>query len=427
MNKLTQFVALMSVLMILALEVNASGNHETQVINSLRALLAEEKILVDPVHVGNNQRFGNAVSISGNRAVVGASKDNINGPSSGSVYIFEFIDNQWLQTQKITGDDTLGNDEFGAAVSIYQDRLLVGARNKTVNGVSFAGAAYLFEYINDSWVQIERFSDTSPSGTAQLGYAVSLYDNQALVGAPSTGAGEVLVFTFDEKDNSWFQSNTLSANSQGFGDQFGHSVSLYQGRALIGANRFESSNIGAAFYFGSVSNNTDQHQITPSDGMSSDNFGFSVSLYEDRALIGAPEDSGVNGDDSGSAYIFEYDSLNELWVEIEKLTADDGAANDEFGHSVSLNGDRVLVGAWGDDDNGTNSGSAYIFDFDGSFWSQSSKLIPSNGASSEEYARAVFLTNDWAIVGVPNDSEAGVLEGAVYVYQEDVIFNNGFN
>ncbi len=407
--------------------VDAGGSDENQTINSLRALLAEQKILVEPVHTGNNQRFGNAVSLSGNRAAVGASKDNLNGPSSGSVYIFEFMNNQWVQTQKITGDDTTGNDEFGAAVSLYEDRLLVGARNKTVNGVSFAGAAYLFEYINGSWEQIERFSDANSSGTAQLGYAVSLFGNQALVGAPGFGAGEALVFTLDEKDNSWFQSNTLSASSQGFGDQFGHSVSLYQGRALIGANRFESNNIGAAFYFGSVSNNNDQHQITSSDGMSSDNFGYAVSLYENRALIGAPEDSGNNGNDSGSAYIFEYDSLNELWVESEKLTADDGAANDEFGYAVSLNGDRVLIGAWGDDDNGTNSGSAYFFDFDGSFWNQSSKLTPSMATSSEEYARAVFLTNDWAIVGVPNDSEAGTLEGAVYVYREDVIFNNGFN
>ena len=119
---------------------------------------------------------------------------------------------------------------------------------------------------------------------------------------------------------------------------------------------------------------TEQEKLLPADGATNDQFGYSVSLSstDDTALVGAWRD-GDNGTDSGSAYVFTRDAVTGLWTEQEKLLPADGAANDRFGTSVSLSstGAKALVGAYGDDDNGTDSGSAYVFfldndnDFDG--------------------------------------------------------------
>ena len=426
MKKITQYVWLLSGCLLFTPMVNAEEGNDALKSDNLRALLAEEKILADPADAQGNQRFGNAVSISGNRALVGASRDNLNGNTAGSAYLFEYIDGQWIQTQKIVGDDTVAGDGFGYAVSLGQDRLLVGAYSKVIDGVAQAGAVYVFDYSNGVWDQTARLTVSPPLIISQFGYSVSLFGDKALIGAPSNGTGVAHVFEFDDETLEWFQATTLSAIGGAFGDRFGQSVSLYQNRGLIGANQTQPGDNGAAYVFESLLSNNQQTKLTASDGEANDGFGISVSLYEDRALVGAAKDDDISSNDSGSAYVFDLDTVNDLWLETEKLTADDAAAGDEFGNSVSLHGDRVLIGAWGDDDNGANSGSAYLYDFDGTFWNQSEKLTASDGSSIEEYGRAVFLTADWAIMGATKDSDNGSAAGAAYAYREDVIFISGF-
>ena len=107
----------------------------------------------------------------------------------------------------------------------------------------------------------------------------------------------------------------------------------------------------------------DESKLTASDGAASDYFGGSVSVSGDYAVIGADWDDD-NGNNSGSAYVFERDGAGN-WSEVQKLTASDGAAGDEFGWSVSISGDYLVIGAYADDDNGSSSGSAYVFERDG--------------------------------------------------------------
>ncbi len=425
MNKYIQFVLVLCGCVLINAEVNAEEVNDGLEWDSLRALLTEEKILADPADSHGNQRFGNAVSVSGNRALVGASNDNLNGSFSGSAYIFEYINNQWIQAQKITGDDVVANDQFGFSVSMDQDLLMVGARAKVINGVAQAGAVYVFELNNGVWVQIDKLTAQIPVSGSQFGYSISLDNEHALIGAPANGNGATYVFAIDEDTLQWTQLRILTASDGGFGDRFGQSVSLYQNRGLIGANQTQSSENGAAYVFESLLNNQ-QTKLTASDGQASDQFGISVSLYEDRALIGAFKDDDISSN-AGSAYVFDLDTVSDLWIETEKLTADDAAANDEFGVSVSLYGDRVLVGAWLDDDNGTNSGSAYFYEFDGVFWTQTDKLLASKGGANEEYAKAIHLTSDWAIIGVTKDSDNGSAAGAAYGYREDIIYVSSFD
>ena len=141
---------------------------------------------------------------------------------------------------------------------------------------------------------------------------------------------------------------------------------------------------------------TQQQKLTASDGASEDRFGYSVSLSGDYALIGASfvDD---NGSESGSAYVFVRSGTT--WTQQQKLTASDGAANDHFGYSVSLSGDCALIGAWGDDDSGSESGSAYVFVRSGTTWTEQQKLTASDGASTDLFGYSVSISGDTAIVG----------------------------
>jgi hypothetical protein len=102
-----------------------------------------------------------------------------------------------------------------------------------------------------------------------------------------------------------------------------------------------------------------KQKLTAADGASDDSFGCSVAISGERIVVGAAHDND-NGSDSGSAYVFEREG--GTWQQKQKLTATDGAAHDYFGFSVAISGERVVVGGKWDDDNGANSGAAYMFD-----------------------------------------------------------------
>ncbi len=155
-------------------------------------------------------------------------------------------------------------------------------------------------------------------------------------------------------------------------------------------------------------------KLTASDGASTDEFGRAVALDGDVALVGSPYDD-QNGADSGSAYVFRQSGT--AWLEEQKLIASDGTSNDFAGFAVALSGDVAIVGASGDADNGTESGSAYIFRFNGSMWVQEQKLVPSDGSAGDLFGRAVAVDGDLAIVGAPTDSDLGGERGSAYIFR----------
>ena len=137
-------------------------------------------------------------------------------------------------------------------------------------------------------------------------------------------------------------------------------------------------------------------KLTANDGAPEDFFGYHVSLDGERIAVGAwgDDDKGTN---SGSAYVFRWDGYQ--WIQEAKLTAADGAANDEFGVTLSLDSDRLVVAAQWDDDKGTNSGSVYVFRWNGSTWIQEAKLIASDGAAHDRFGWSVDLEGELIVVG----------------------------
>ena len=157
-----------------------------------------------------------------------------------------------------------------------------------------------------------------------------------------------------------------------------------------------------------------EFKITADDGATDDLFGHSVSISGDYAVVGAigDNDKGIR---SGSAYVYNYSGTS--WVEEAKLLPDDGAADDQFGISVSIDGDYAVAGAFGDDVNGDFSGSAYVFKRSGTIWAQEDKLLPSDGTAFDVFGQSVFISGDYAVVGAQNDQDNGFASGSAYIFK----------
>ncbi len=334
-----------------------------------------------------NDLFGNSVALSGDTALVGAYHDNDNGSHSGSAYIFERDQGgagNWGEVKKITASDGALDDSFGYFVALSGDTALVGAEGDDDNG-SHSGSAYIFE-------------------------------------RGQGGAG------------NWGEVKKITASDAAANDFFGWSVALSGDTALVGAwgDSDSGSNSGSAYFFkrdqGGAGNWGQAKKITASDAASGDWFGYSVALSGDTALVGAYVDDDA-GNASGSAYIFDRNQGGAgNWGEVKKITASDGAAYDYFGWFVALSGDTALVGAYGDDDNGSDSGSAYIFDRDQGGtdnWGEVSKLTALDGAADDYFSNAAALDGDTALVGAKYDDDNGEDSGSAYIYLP-YLTNGGF-
>ena len=314
-----------------------------------------------------NDNFGISVSLDGDRALIGAYFDDEGGSFAGSAYVFKRTGNTWVQEQKLTASDKAASDRFGVSVSLDGDRALIGAYWDD-NGQANTGSAYVFKRTGNTWVQEQKLTASDRGTYDQFGISVSLGGDTALIGANqndhggSANAGSAYVFK--RTGSTWVQEQKLTASDKAFNDQFGISVSLSGDTALIGAYRDDDggSSAGSAYVFKSMGTNWLQEQkLTASDKAASDRFSISVSLDGDRALIGAYWDDD-GGTDAGSAYVFK--RTGTTWAQEQKLTASDKAAGDSFGISVSLDGERALIGAYQDDDRGNNTGSAYVVELE---------------------------------------------------------------
>ena len=352
--------------------------------------------------------FGASVSIAGDYAVVGAFGNEDNGSDSGSAYIFMNNHNgSWSQQDKLTAEDAAADDYFGASVSIDGDHVVVGAHYDGDNG-SYSGSAYIFvNNHNGSWSQQAKLTAVDGEAYDEFGSSVSIDGDHVVVGAQydrDNGSNSGSAYIFVKNDNgSWSQQDKLTAEDAAAGDQFGTSVSINGDHAVVGAHQDDDngSKSGSAYIF--VNNNngswSQQAKLTANDGEAYDYFGVSVSIAGDHAVVGADGDDD-NGIDSGSAYLF-VNNHNGSWSQQAKLTAVDAAANAYFGTSVSIAGDHAVLGAYLDDHNGSYSGSAYFYrvaltDTDGDGEIDDCDLDDDGDGYNDDVDWAPLDSNEWA-------------------------------
>ncbi len=291
--------------------------------------------------------YGSALSIYGDYAVVGASSAF---NKEGRVYVFKRTGpGDWKLETVLNSTDKATGDAFGWAVSIYENTILVGAPDK----FSGTGAAYIFKMTNGLWRQeAQLFSSNAPNG--RFGTWLSLYGDYAVVSANQREK----VFIYERDGSSWPQKITLNSPSASI--NFGTSVSVYKENLLVGAFNDDQAgnNAGAAFLYTREAGQWKlSKKLIASDAAARKNFGGRVAIAENYAVIGTLYELANSTITDGSAYTFKKDGDN--WLEQEKhLTP----SSDFYGWNVAIDNNIALVGAYGADLEGTDSGAAYLYE-----------------------------------------------------------------
>lgn len=329
------------------------------------------------------------------------------------------------ESRKLLPADGAASDEFGSSVSISSDVILAGAPNDDHDEVIDAGAAYVFRRTGPLWMQEQKLMPADGGEGDAFGTSVSVSGDVAVVGAElnddlATDAGSAYVFRWDGA--AWDLEQKLLAFDAAENDGFGGSVSISGDVALIGAELDNDlgNAAGSAYVFrfnapGFAGTWMQEQELLASDGTAADFFGAAVSVSADVAVVGAPVAPNDDGVDSGAAYVFRWNGA--AWVEEQKLLALDGGLSDTFGTSVSIAGDVIVVGARFDDAIGANSGSAYVFRWNGSSWEQEQKLLPSDGTGGDEFGISVSVSGDVAVVGAHRHADNAPISGAAYVFR----------
>lgn len=331
-------------------------------------------------------RFGLSVSISGEYIIVGAYEDDDLGSGAGAAYIFKKIGGIWSQQTKLSALDGAAGDHFGIAVNIAGDYAIIGAYADDDNGYN-SGSAYVFRKGATGWSdasQVAKLTASDGYGKYDLyvpsfdsfGCSVDISGEDVLVGCCGTRHPGVYVFT--QPVSGWSTMTETAKLTPAETDysvfirNFGEAVSISGGYAIVGADNSSmgpNTQSGRAYIYekpaGGWSNMTQTAMVRAGDGGSGNGlkngFGSAVSLSGDTLLVGARWDDD-NGARSGSVYVFKKPA--DGWADMsgtEKFTANDGAADDYLGRSVSISGDYTLTGMPGDDDHGEGSGSVLAY------------------------------------------------------------------
>ena len=405
--------------------------------------------------------FGKSVAVVGNTVVVGAyldDRDDGHIDDSGSAYVFarDSDTGLWNQTLNLDAPDSNESDGFGYSVAVDDGTLLAGAPQDDND----PGFAYAMDISDAEWVTFKPTElPLSSNGddyvhralnlTNDQEYAFRMYSVNVAAKRPSAETkvatpksakpgrteglspyardSQVTLSWDDPLDSSITgyqyqhppEQTKLTAGSDR--SRFGESVAVDGDTLVVGAYQHDvdgKSNAGAAYVFtrNPISGEwSEVANLTASDPAANDEFGYSVAVDGDTIVVGARQDVTRNG----AAYVFT--KVSGVWSQKAKLTASDGAANDEFGFSVAVHGDTIVVGAHQDDDNGDISGSAYVFTKSGNVWAtatETAKLIASDGEEGDRLGRSVAAHGTTVVVGANLDDDNGMNSGAAYVFTE---------
>ena len=428
-------------------------------------------------------RFGTAVAIAGETVIIGADGEPgasrlVNGDQTdrsaegaGAGYIFVRSGTMWTQQAYVKASNTeevYGPDYFGAAVAISGDTVVVGAwgEDSTATGVNgneadtsakLSGAVYVFIRSGMGWSQQAYLKASNTEADDQFGYAVAIDGETIVVGAPGEDSAAMGVngnqsgnglldsgaaYVFVRNGTVWSQQAYLKASNTGADDRFGSAVALSGGTVIVGGwgedsattgvngNQADNTNpdSGAAYVF--VRNGTvwsQQAYLKASNSGASDNFGIAVAIDGETLVVGAFGESsaatGVNGNqaddstaDAGAAYVFVRSS--GTWSQQAYLKAANSRDGDIFGRAVSIAGETIVVGSALEDSDATgvngnptsgfayDSGAAYVFVRSAGAWSQQAYLKASNTGSDDTFGRAVAIRGNTVVIGADGEDSA---------------------
>lgn len=366
--------------------------------------------------------MGSSVAISGDTVVMSGDCDRSGGNPycnsnhvGGMAYVFQKSPSGWAnmtQVAELTESDATGYDEFGWTIAVDGDTVVVGAPG--------AGAAYVYVKPSTGWTNMTETAKLSTTfGGSEAGLSVAVGSNVIVLGAPNAEpAGGAYIFV--KPTGGWAtssQSNaelTGSDTFDGGGSFFGVSASISGNTIVVGATDTDVSLPGAAYVFvepaGGWVSSTQTAELTPSDGILYEWFGFSVSIAGDTIAVGAPLDD-ISPDD-GAVYMFTRPSGG--WAnmtETAKLTGSTG----NLGWSVATSENVVVVGDFAQNE---SHGAAYIFAKPSTGWaSTSTPTAQLRAPAGEQIGFSVGISGNASVVGAPYTTvNSNPIQGAAFVF-----------
>ncbi|MDX2034245.1 MAG: hypothetical protein SF339_26455 [Blastocatellia bacterium] len=372
-----------------------------------------------------NDQYGAAVAASEDTIVIGAYSDDIDGRlDQGSVYVFSGAGGDWTIQQKLMAPDGEAGDQFGTAVAISGNLLVVGApRDKTGTNTA-QGSAYIFLRSSGGWAFQQKLTAQDGEGSDQFGASVAISGGTVVAGAftddvgPNADQGSAYVFI--RSSGNWLFQQKLLAVDGAAKDQFGAAVAISGETIVAGAlldDLGTKDDAGSAYVFERTGTTwASREKLTSEFPVARDLFGAAIALSGNELIIGAPFADPYEKNDSGIAYAFK--RTNGVWALQRPLIAQITEPNDQFGCAVALRGDRVLIGAHFDDDGASaDQGSAYLFTRSEGVWAPQQKILPRDLTPRSYFGRAVALTADRAVISAPQvQIGAAASQGAVYLY-----------
>ncbi|MBI4318013.1 MAG: hypothetical protein HY675_05950 [Chloroflexi bacterium] len=374
----------------------------------------------------NEDWFGLSVAISGDTIVVGAPKDDIGANrGQGSAYVFVRTGpgaDDWRMMKRLTASDGAEFDEFGTSVAISGDTVVVGSPFHDLDADDH-GAAYVFQRNHggaDNWGEVERLTASDGAHEDFFGRSVAIGGETVAVGASGHGGeewsrGAAYVFARDEGGtDNWGETQKLIASDGGFADEFGWSIAISRESIVVGARGADVSgtpNQGAAYVFARSQDGDgswgEVKKLAAADGNYNDLFGWSIAISGDTVVVGARKLNPSRDTRPASAYVFVRNPANGNWDGVKKLVSPDSDLVKQFGESVAISEDTVVVGARSNNLNilATRSyTSAFIFARNESGennWGLVKQLIPRDDAGQDWFGSSVAISGDTIVAGAP--------------------------
>jgi len=431
------------------------------------AAVPNQQIYLKAANRGSLDAFGTAVAVSGETAVVGAPYEcsnatgvNANGYNesaldAGAAYVFVRSGGLWVQQAYLKASNAGAHDSFGWSVAISGDTIVVGAllEDGSATGINgdqasddavASGAAYVFTRSGGTWTQ-QAYLKASNSQAADLfGSAVAVSGNTVVVGANREDSNATGVngngasnsadrsgaaYVFSRTGSTWTQQAYLKASDTAIAAEFGGSVGISGTSIVVGAP-LANGDSGAIYLFNRSGSTWSQAaRLTASNAAPAARFGYSVAISGDTVAAGASGEAsaatGVNGNQgdssapgAGAAYVFQ--RAGASWLQQAYLKPSNTGAADCFGETLCLDGDKLVVGAFGEDSpasgvdgNGSgntaeSSGAAYYFSRTAGAWMQEGYLKASNTETGDWFGAAVAVSGDTILIGSERECGSGV-------------------
>ncbi len=368
----------------------------------------------------SNDEFAGAVAVDGDVLVVGTPVDESSGQGSGSAYVMREISGNFAHEQKLVPSDGATGATFGFSVDCDGDVIVVGAPLDDEAGLD-AGAVYVFRWNGvDTWVEEAKLLSGDREPLDEFGHSVAVSGDLIAVGAwhdvdEGINSGSAHVYRYDT--GVWSHEAKLIGSDVTIEDKFGEALDLDGDLLAVGARGDDevATTAGTVYIYRDTGGTwPEETKLLAADGQAFDRLGQSVAVQGNVVLAGAYFDDD-QGSQSGSAYVFRWNGV-DTWTEEDKLLSDDGVAGDRFGFSAALDGTLAVIGARSANAGAVASGAAYVFSESGGVWSQVVKLAANDPDDSDDFGASVGLSGTTAVSGAAQDDDLGINSGSAYVF-----------